>query len=136
VLTTSERSIIGAAGDTITDSVWTRCAALRSAPDPQAVVRTRNARVLVRSAWEVAAVEFTSGVPHWRVTDETGFQEPFTANAAMAFVAHANGTIEAIDHQDGVERWRSRLLGEISAMTAADDAVYVTTADGRRRRTR
>jgi outer membrane protein assembly factor BamB len=113
------------------NEVWTRCATLQSAPDPQAVVRTRNARVLVRSAREVAAVEFTSGVPHWRVTDAAGFQEPFTANAAMAFVAHANGSIEAIDHQDGVERWRSRRLGEISAMTASDDAVYIATADGR-----
>jgi outer membrane protein assembly factor BamB len=86
--------------------------------------------VLVRSAREIAAVDFTSGVPHWRVTDTTGFQDPFAANADTAFVVHADGSIEAIDHQRGVERWRSRPLGKVSAMTAGD-AVYVATADGR-----
>lgn len=113
------------------DEVWTRCAALQSAPGAQAVVRTRNARVLIRSAREIAAVDFTSGVSHWRVTDETGFQDPFTANTDMAFVAHADGSIEAIDHQRGVERWRSQPLGDVTAITAGDDAVYVATADSR-----
>ena len=112
------------------NEVWTRCATLQSAPGPQAVVHTRHARVLVRSAREIAAVDFTSGVPHWRVKDTTGFQDPFAANADTAFVVHADGSIEAIDHQRGVERWRSRPLGKVSAMTAGD-AVYVATADGR-----
>lgn len=49
----------------------------------------------------------------------------------MAFVAHADGGIEAIDHQAGVERWRARPLGDVTAMAADDDAVYVATADGR-----
>jgi outer membrane protein assembly factor BamB/serine/threonine protein kinase len=111
------------------DAVWTRCARLGSAPGARAVVRTRNARVLVRSAREIAAVDFTSGASHWRVADRTGFQDPFAANADTAFVAHADGSIEAIDHQRGVERWRSEPLGGITAMAASDDGVYVATAD-------
>jgi PQQ-like domain len=112
------------------DEVWTRCATLGSAPGARAVVRTGHARVLVRSAREVAAVDFTSGVPHWRVADETGFQDPFAANSETAFVVHADGRVEAIDHQRGVERWRSEPLGDITAMAASADGVYVATAGG------
>jgi serine/threonine protein kinase/outer membrane protein assembly factor BamB len=112
------------------DAVWTRCATLGSATGARAVVRTGHARVLVRSAHEVAAVDFTSGVPHWRVADPNGFQDPFAANSDTAFVVHADGRIEAIDHQRGVERWRSEPLGDITAMTASDDGVYVATAGG------
>lgn len=112
------------------DQVWTQCATLESGPGADAAVRTRNARVIVRSANEVAAVDFTSGTSHWRVTDDTGFQEPFAANAESAFVTHADGGIEAIDHQRGVERWRSEPLGEVTAMAADAEAVYVATAAG------
>jgi outer membrane protein assembly factor BamB len=113
------------------NEVWTRCATLQGAPGAHAVVHTRHARVLVRSTREIAAVDFTSGVPHWRVTDTTGFQDAFAANTDTAFVVHADGSIEAIDHQRGVERWRSQPLGEVSAMTAGGDAIYVATADRR-----
>jgi serine/threonine protein kinase/outer membrane protein assembly factor BamB len=112
------------------DEVWTKCATLQTATGARAVIHTRNARVLVRSAREIAAVDFTSGVPHWRVADGAGFQEPFAANTDMAFVVHANGSVEGIDHQKGVERWRSEPLGDVTAMTAGDGAVYVATADG------
>jgi outer membrane protein assembly factor BamB len=112
------------------DRVWTRCATLESGPGASAAVRTRNARVIVRSTNEVAAVDFTSGTSHWHVTDAGGFQAPFAANAELAFVTHADGGIEAIDHQRGVERWRSGPLGEVTAMTADDEAVYVATAAG------
>lgn len=112
------------------DRVWTTCATLESGPGANAAVRTRNGRVVVRSANEVAAVDFTSGTSHWRVTDDTGFQDSFAANAELAFVTHADGAIEAIDHQRGVERWRSGPLGEVTAMAADAEAVYVATAAG------
>lgn len=112
------------------DRVWTRCAALESGPGASAAVRTRNARVIVRSTHEVAAVDFTSGTSHWHVTDASGFQEPFAANAELAFVTHADGGVEAIDHQRGAERWRSGPLGEVTAMSADNEAVYVATTAG------
>lgn len=112
------------------DRVWTTCATLESGPGANAAVRTRNGRVIVRSTNEVAAVDFTSGTSHWRVTDTTGFQDPFAANAELAFVTHADGGIEAIDHQRGVERWRSGPLGEVTAMAADAEAIYVATAAG------
>lgn len=111
--------------------VWSECATLERSSGSRAVARTRHGRVIVRSEREVAAVDFTSGTAHWRVSDEAGFQRPFATNTASAFMVHADGSVEAIDHQGGVERWRTAPLGDVSSMAATQDAVYVAAAGGR-----
>lgn len=113
------------------DAVWTACAPLANAEATQSVINTRSGRVIVSGAHEVAAVDFTRGTRQWQVTEQSGFQEASAANEDAAFVAHADGTVEAIAHDRGERQWRSEPFGTITAMTADRDAVYVATADGR-----
>jgi serine/threonine protein kinase/outer membrane protein assembly factor BamB len=110
---------------------WGSCAALQRADGDARIVSARDGRVIVAGANEVLSVDFTSGRRQWRITTDQPLQPTVTTNPSATYIAAADGTIEAIGQRDGTALWETAPFGEVTAMAAADEAVFVATEDGR-----
>lgn len=113
------------------DAAWTACATLERAEDPARIAQIRDSRVIVAGAHEVLSVDFTTGTPRWRIVSEESFQPVIAANREATYIAAPDGTVEAIAQRNGASLWKSAPFGPISAMSATEEAVYLTTSDGR-----
>lgn len=113
------------------EAAWTTCAALERTDEPGSIAQVRDSRVIVAGTHEVLSVDFTSGTPRWRIISDEALQPVIAANRAATYVAAPDGSVEAIAQRNGASLWESAPFGPISAMSASDDAVYLTTADGR-----
>jgi serine/threonine-protein kinase len=113
------------------EAAWTTCATLERTDDPGTIAQVRDSRVIVTGEHEVLSVDFTSGTPRWRIISDEALQPVMAANRAATYVAAPDGTVEAIAQRNGASLWKSAPFGPISAMSASDDAVYLTTSDGR-----
>ena len=113
------------------EAAWTTCATLERADDPARIAQVRDGSIVVAGAHEVLSVDFTSGTPRWRIVSEEALQPVIAANRAATYVAAPDGCVEAIAQRNGALLWESAPFGPISALAATDDAVYLTTSDGR-----
>jgi outer membrane protein assembly factor BamB len=113
------------------EAAWTTCATLERTDDPGTIAQVRDSRVIVTGEHEVLSVDFTSGTPRWRIISDEALQPVMAANRAATYVAAPDGSVEAIAQGNGASLWESAPFGPISAMSASDDAVYLTTSDGR-----
>jgi serine/threonine-protein kinase len=113
------------------EAAWTTCATLERAGDAAGIAQVRDSSVIVAGRQEVLSVDFTSGTPRWRIVSEEALQGVIAANRAATYVAAPDGSVEAIAQRNGASLWESAPFGPISAMAASDDAVYLTTSDGR-----
>ncbi|MBW3604726.1 MAG: PQQ-binding-like beta-propeller repeat protein [Actinobacteria bacterium] len=110
---------------------WSECAQLERPRTTVSMVQVRDSRVIVAGTHEIMAVDFTSGKTQWRIVTEQELQPAMASNPAATFIAAPDGTVEALTQGNGASLWESAPFGEISAMTATDHAVFVTTVDGR-----
>ena len=113
------------------ETAWTTCAALERTDEPGTIAHVRGSRVIVTGAHEVLSVDFTSGTPRWRIISDEALQPVVAANHAATYVAAPDGSVEAVAQGNGASLWESAPFGPISAMSASEDAVYLTTSDGR-----
>jgi serine/threonine protein kinase/outer membrane protein assembly factor BamB len=113
------------------DTAWPACPTLERTDAPATITQISDGRVVIANEHEVLSVDLASGTPQWRIVSEDALQPAMTGNNVATYVAAADGTVEAIAQRNGASLWQSAPFGQISAMTATDDAVYLTTTDGR-----
>lgn len=111
-------------------TAWDSCPALEGDDGPGTIVQSDSDQVIVGSGNEVMAVDVASGTTQWRVQAAEQLQPVLAGVPQAAFVVRPDGAVEALDHDDGASYWQSEPLGDVSAMTATDGAVFVSTADG------
>lgn len=111
--------------------VWTFCptfpADLTRAPD----LFARRALVVVSSRDALVAYDYTNGLQQWNVTLAEPLEGPVAGSGTLVYVPRGDGTLRALDHESGLERWRAADLDGVTAVTADEDGVLVGRGVGR-----
>jgi outer membrane protein assembly factor BamB len=112
------------------EAVWTICETFPGELPPAPSLDARSGRVIVASSDALAAYDFTTGQLLW---DQASPDQPSLAVASgpkLAYVAREAGVVQAIDHESGRLQWRAQDIGDVTALTADAEGVYVGAADG------
>jgi hypothetical protein len=110
---------------------WSSCAKLEHEDVPTTITQVSDSQVIICSPNEVLSIDYATGASTWRIVSREPMRQAIVSNGDAAFMAMADGTVAAIALDDGTTQWRSRPFNDVSAMAATDDALFVTSADGR-----
>ena len=112
------------------EPVWTSCQDFPAQPETSPVVQARSRVVVVATPGVVAAYDFSSGTPQWEHAPEPTDRPAVAGAAGLTYVADGDGVLHALDQRSGREQWRATDIGDISALQADADGVYVGSREG------
>jgi outer membrane protein assembly factor BamB len=109
------------------ESWCTEVDALRDA-EPRLLAEDDTVVVVTRT--EVVALDQATGEQRWMFDPPEPLAPVAAAVAREIVVVDRTGRAQALAMDSGDQRWRSAELGDVTALVAADDNIYVGTEDG------
>jgi outer membrane protein assembly factor BamB len=106
------------------------CMPIVGLDDHEPVILAGEDAVVMVMPFHVTALAAHSGTQRW-VHAAPGELGPIAAIGSDVVVVDVAGTTHGLDIERGHERWRASGFGQITALTAAADAIYAGADDGR-----
>jgi outer membrane protein assembly factor BamB len=106
------------------------CIHIETLRDAQPRMLVEGDTVVVVTPGEVIALDRADGARRWTFDAARRLTSVADITPSDVVVIDRQGTAEALTLESGEPRWRSEELGDVTALVAVEDAIYVGTEDG------